>query len=250
MNIIITMAGRGKRFWDVGFDIPKYQIKAGDRTLFSWSLLSLKNFMKIENTFIFIARKEDDAGEFIKKECELMAIDNYRLVEVEMTTDGQATTVLYAKDEIQNRENSILIYNIDTHVSPDFLSPDSIQKGDGWIPCFPGKGKHWSFAKLNQNGRVVEVREKQRISDHATIGLYWFSSYALYRQIYDEYYSDHTQVEQGEKFIAPLYNQLIKDEKTVYIHEVPLSAVHCLGTPEELDTFQKINCDPSGTKHV
>ena len=46
--------------------------------------------------------------------------------------------------------------------------------GDGFIPCFKAEGTHWSFVKLNDTGKAVEVREKERISDNCTIGLYYF----------------------------------------------------------------------------
>ena len=50
MNIIITMAGEGKRFKDIGYDVPKHLIKAKGKTLFEWSILSLSNFF--DNNFI------------------------------------------------------------------------------------------------------------------------------------------------------------------------------------------------------
>ena len=36
--------------------------------------------------------------------------------------------------------------------------------GDGHIPCFHAEGEHWSFAKLNDDGKVVEGARKKSVS--------------------------------------------------------------------------------------
>lgn len=44
MTVVITMAGLGSRFRKAGYKVPKYQIEAHGRTLFDWSMESLKGF--------------------------------------------------------------------------------------------------------------------------------------------------------------------------------------------------------------
>ena len=44
MNVVITMAGLGSRFKKAGYTCPKYMIEVRNRTLFVWSMLSLKGF--------------------------------------------------------------------------------------------------------------------------------------------------------------------------------------------------------------
>ena len=109
--------------------------------------------------------------------------------------------------------------------------------GDGHIPCFHADGNHWSFARLDDSGNVVEVREKVRISDNCTLGAYYFSSARLYRELYEEFYSDDSQMEKNEKYIAPLYNLMIEKGMPVTISIVDAAKVHVLGTPEELQVF-------------
>ena len=109
--------------------------------------------------------------------------------------------------------------------------------GDGHIPCFHADGDHWSFAKLDENGRVTEVREKVRISDNCTLGAYYFSSAGLYQQMYKEYYADSSRMERNEKYIAPIYNYMIEKGLPVTISIVDSERVHVLGTPEELQVF-------------
>ncbi|MCP4021080.1 MAG: hypothetical protein GY729_04500 [Desulfobacteraceae bacterium] len=237
MNIIITMAGKGTRFKNAGYLKPKFQIEVCGQTLFSWAMKSLDNLIQSGSFVYFICRKEDAASDFIHTKCKKLGVNDYFLLELNQTTDGQATTALLAKKMIQDSSIPIAIYNIDTYVEADYLRPKDI-KGDGWIPCFPGPGSHWSFAKTNADGKVVKVREKQRISEHATIGLYWFSSFDLYELNYKDYYRNSANIEKGEKYIAPIYNQLIRNDHDVYIQQVPLKGVHGLGTPEEVKIFK------------
>lgn len=234
---IITMAGFGRRFLDAGYTVPKYRIDVHGRSLFGWSMLSLKSFIDAGAHFIFVVRAADAAADFIAGEAEAIGIASHAVIEIEAPTDGQATTAMLARPAIERPGEPMLIYNIDTFVHPDAL-PAGGPRGDGWIPCFPADGDHWSFAAADADGRVSELREKVRISDHATIGLYWFSSFNLYAEAYDRYYADPSRLEKGERYVAPVYNDLLEQGRPVFVHDVPLDAVVPLGVPADVDAFR------------
>jgi choline kinase len=233
---IITMAGFGRRFLEAGYSVPKYRIVVHGRSLFQWSMLSLWSFVQQGTSFVFVTRAEDGAEEFIRGITSSLGMSVAGIVQLAAPTDGQATTAIAAGSLISERAKPILIYNIDTFVHPAALSASSV-RGEGWIPCFAAKGDAWSFAAATEDGRVVEVREKVRISPHATVGLYWFASFDLYEDAYNRYYSSGLKLEKGERYVAPLYNTLIADDRAVYIHNVPSSAVVPLGVPADVDTF-------------
>lgn len=235
MEIVITMAGLGKRFRDAGYNVPKYMIEAHGKSLFEWSMESLKAFRRSDDIYSFIVRKEDNAGDFIRNKCAEMGIAASRVIELDYQTDGQATTAMLAGD-YWNKEAELLIYNIDTYVEAYEMTPEEI-KGDGFIPCFNAPGEHWSFVKLSDDGKAIEVREKQKISDNCTLGAYYFKSCGLYEQLYNEYYSDSSKLEKGEKYVAPLYNYMISKGQEIYISNVAYEKVHVLGTPSELEVF-------------
>lgn len=237
MTIIITMAGLGTRFRKAGYKCPKYMIEAKGKTLFEWSMDSLLGYNEHASKYVFVARKEDHSGDFIREQCKKYGIHNVDLVELDHMTDGQATTCVLAMPYC-DPDDAILVYNIDTYVEPYGMKYEDIS-GDGHIPCFKADGEHWSFVKLNDQGSVVEVREKVRISDNCTLGAYFFSSAKLYKQLYDEYYVDDCRMEKNEKYIAPLYNYMIEKGMRVTISVVNAKKVHVLGTPEELEEFLK-----------
>ena len=95
----------------------------------------------------------------LKKSAEL-GLDDLRVVEFNALTDGQATsTILSSNHWLKNSE--LLIYNIDTYVKPEVLTPQSIQQGaDGWGPCIQATGVNWSFLNPDKDGREIGAAEK------------------------------------------------------------------------------------------
>jgi dTDP-glucose pyrophosphorylase len=234
MTIIITMAGLGSRFRKAGYDCPKYMIEAKEKTLFEWSMDSLVGYNDIVSKYVFVVRKEDNASAFITEKCKFYGIENIDIVEIADITDGQATTCLKAIS-FCDADKAIMVYNIDTYVEPYELKYSDIH-GDGFIPCFHSAGEHWSFVRADNDGKVTEVREKQRISDNCSIGAYYFSTAELYKDLYEVYYSEE-RMEKNEKYIAPLYNLMIKRGMSVEFSIIEADRVHILGTPEELQKF-------------
>lgn len=242
MNIVITMAGIGRRFQEAGYQMPKYMIEAHEKTLFEWSMESLAGFNDKNNRYYFIVRTEDQSECFIREACDKLGIENCKVIGIDYCTDGQATTAMLAAD-YWDENDSLLIYNIDTFVEPGEMNESQIA-GDGFIPCFHAAGSHWSFVELDETGKAVCVKEKERISDNCTLGAYYFRTAGLYATLYREYYeegrsdrSGESSAERREKYVAPLYNYLIQKGGDVRISIVDYDKVHVLGTPEELKVF-------------
>lgn len=240
LNVVITMAGRGSRFLQAGYKVPKYEIMVSGKSLFDWSLLSLKNFINPDTRVIFVCLDANQSSIYVKWRCKSLGIRDVRIVELAQLTDGQATSAYMSRDHwLPNRP--ILIYNIDTFVSPTALTPDKIRPGsDGWIPCFQGLGEHWSFVKLAENSWAIDVAEKKRISNFTSIGLYWFAQRQYFEQAYERTFAADKNLVLGERYIATLYKQLIASGLKVSISELPSNAVHVLGTPVELETFLQV----------
>lgn len=235
-TVAITMAGLGSRFAKAGHDRPKYEIEALGRPLFDWSMLSLTAFRDAGWRFRFAVRAGLGAPAYVEARCLALGIEVAGIRELDDVTDGQATTALMLAEDAPPRE-PFAIYNIDTFVAPGAMRPPDPGACAGWIPCFPAPGEGWSFARLDGNGDVVELREKTRISDHATVGLYWFDSAARYISAYRAYHSVPGREEKGERYVAPLYNQLAADGARVRIMELAPDDVGMLGTPEQVEAF-------------
>lgn len=237
IDVVITMGGLGSRFRKIGYDVPKYMIEAKGKTLFEWSMLSLEGYAADVYQYIFIGvrdEKEDVEG-FINKKCMKLGFENYKVIILDYLTDGQATTAMLAQ-KYWVPDHALLIYNIDTYVEAGEMNSREL-KGDGFIPCFQASGEHWSFVRLDEKGKVVEIKEKERISNYCTLGAYYFKSCQLYKDLYDEYYSKTQELVNGEKYVAPLYDYLLSKGGEIFISDILPERVHVLGTPEELEIF-------------
>lgn len=237
MKIIITMAGDGRRFLDKGIHIPKYKIVVNNRTLFEWSILSLSNFFSDE--FIFISREEIWDSQFVDEICSKYNIIKYEHVLIQQTTNGQATTAMKAAHLI-NPSDDIAVYNIDTYVEPGNILIRKESGVSGIIPVFKADGEKWSFTKVDENGCVKQVTEKIRISDLATIGFYYFSSWNIFTDFYNRYNQQIIE-KYKEVYIAPMYQFLIDEGLTVKSYEINSNNIIVLGTPEDIDQHLKKN---------
>ena len=236
-NVVITMAGRGSRFYEAGYTLPKYEIMAHGHNLFYWSMLSLKNLLSPGSRLVFVCLAENHSSDFVREQCTSMGLKDVHIVELAEITDGQATSAYVSRD-LWLVGAPLLIYNIDTYVDPLVLQPAQIRPGsDGWVPCFRVSGDHWSFVKLGEDGWATDITEKKRISDYASIGLYWFAHASAFIEAYEEFFSNPDNLVKGERYIAPLYKYLIGNKKNISISDLPVQDVHVLGTPSELNEF-------------
>ena len=97
-------------------------------------------------------------------------------------------------------------------------------------------GDNWSFLKLDDNNKVLEVREK-RISDNCSVGTYVFNSAEIFNSIIDEYLDFNKYSKDKELYIAPLYDFAIK--KSLKVLGKYCDNVKVFGNPSELlDTFK------------
>lgn len=235
-TVVVTMAGEGARFRAAGYERPKFAITVRGRTLLDWSLGSLARFAAAGARAVFVARAADDPVGVIARACACAGFANWTVVTLDAPTGGQATTVLAAEPALADADDRLLVWNVDTLVRAEALDPAAFA-GDGWLPCFPGAGDAWSFVRADAEGRVLEVREKRRISGDAAIGLYGFASFAAFREAHAATYPAGAHREAGECCVAPLYNALVARGANVRLTRLPAAAVVPLGTPADLAAF-------------
>ena len=75
------------------------------------------------------------------------------------------------------------------------------------------------ICKTDENGRVVEVAEKNPISDNATVGVYFWKSGKDYVKYAKQMIDSDIRVN-GEFYVCPVYNEAIQDNKNIIIHEI------------------------------
>ena len=145
---------------------------------------------------------------------------------------------MLAKKFIDN-DNPLFFANSDQFVewdSNEFFYKMNENDCDGGIPVFHSTHPKWSFAKIDKDGFVTEVQEKNPISNLATIGFYYWKKGSDFVKYAEEMINQNIRVN-GEFYVCPVYNNAINDNKKIRTFYTP--KMWGLGTPEDLNYFLK-----------
>lgn len=227
---IIPMAGLSSRFFKAGYTKPKYQLDLNGETVFSWAVKSFENYFKTDK-FVFIYRNVYETKDFLESELKKLEIADYELVCLSEETLGQADTVYQGISRIKNDEE-IYVFNIDSRIV-NFIKPGWVADCDGYLEVFKGEGDHWSFAEPDGNtNKVLRTTEKERISELCSDGLYYFKNKSIFESLFlDAKLKGNTT--KNEYYIAPLYNELISQGKSVFYDLISADKILFCGTPDE-----------------
>ena len=234
MNIVIPMAGRGERFQRLGFAAPKPLIELAGVPLYIYASLSLPLELAARIVYVVLdSFPAHDIGAELRSYRAVREVSVVRLAEV---TRGQSETVLHALGGLDH-EQPLLIFNCDSYFSADFewAAVLADTRLAGALVCFESSDPRYSFARADGTGRVDLVAEKAPISRHACTGAYYFRQTSQFRRIAEKRLAAG-RAEQGEYFVAPLYNDLVLEGGLVRVF--PAKDFICFGTPEELAAAQ------------
>ena len=229
LNVVIPMAGAGSRFAAAGYTFPKPLIDVQGKPMIQVVVENLG----LDANFIFIVQKEHREQFHLDNMLPLIAGPNTTIVEVDCITEGAACTTLLAKDIINN-DAPLFFANSDQWVDWDpvqFMYDMQETSADGGIVTFKATHPKWSFAKLDESGNVLEVAEKNPISDNATVGYYYWKHGADFVRYAEQMIEKDIRVN-NEFYVCPVFNQAIEDGKTIRTHEA--KSMWGLGTPEDL----------------
>lgn len=156
---------------------------------------------------------------------------------------------IVGNDSLENNTDYMLsLYEIERKTifqyCYDFLKPIKnaefkVQEdNDGLIMTMYANDDKWSFIAFDDQKLVTMVREKEVISNEATVGIYNFK-YGKDFVSYAHKMIDLDLRVKGEFYVAPIYNMLIDDGKKIVFHNIGSvgAGMYGLGVPEDLDAF-------------
>ena len=231
LNILIPMAGAGSRFQKAGYTFPKPLIDVEGKPMIQVVVENLN----IEANYVYVVQKEHREQYNLDTLLNLIT-PNCTIVEVDSLTEGAACTALLAKEFIDN-DNPLFFANSDQFVewdSNEFFYKMNENDADGGIPTFKATHPKWSFAKVNKEGLVTEVQEKNPISDLATVGFYYWKHGSDFVKYAEEMIEQNIRVN-NEFYVCPVYNNAINGGLKIRTFDVP--KMWGLGTPEDLNRY-------------
>jgi hypothetical protein len=219
---------------------------ARGRTLMDWSLMSLRAFFG--QPFIFACLDKEDA-DWIRAAASALGIADVVVSKRSGLSRGQAETAFDALVHVDLGQ-PLWIYNIDTYVAPGAMRPEDLSMAIGCVPVFPCAEPNMSFVRYGSGRDVMEIAEKQPISDWATVGLYGFHSAACFSEHYqDAYDRGRIRLTNAERYIAPIYELLLIQGGRVVAPRLQKDEVSILGTPAQVLTFDPAAHPPFGNTH-
>lgn len=231
LNILIPMAGRGKRFADKGYTFPKPLIDVDGKTM----IQKVVENINIDANYTFVVLKEhildyniDVLLRTILGKCKIVVQGGF--------VQGAVCSALLAKDII-NDSKPLLIANSDQLVdydSTNFMYEMISKNADGGILTFNANHPKWSYAKHNEYGIVSEVAEKKPISNSATVGIYYWKHGHDFVRYAEQMIKKDIRVN-NEFYVCPVYNEAIADGKKIIVY--PIEKMTGLGTPEDLERY-------------
>ena len=237
VQLVIPMAGLGSRFANAGYKTLKPLIPIHGRPMIS---VVLANLMSPSISHVILVCQRETMESVDLRSLANLGHAQLTILCVDAITDGPAGTLEVAKPAL-NMNDPLVVANSDQYIDAsleDFYADLVYARFDGEILAMRDNDPKWSFARTDDEGLLLEVKEKVVISDLATVGIYGFATaglaFAAIQKMRDA--GDRTN---GEYYVGPCYNYLIEASKRVLVRDLGAvsDVMHGLGIPEDLEFF-------------
>lgn len=235
INIVIPSAGLGKRF---NTNIPKLLLDVNGKPMLVRVLENFYQHKSVKFTICILKEHEETYQiiDTIKKYTDIPV----EYLKIDILQDGPAKTCYLTRDLINPEEQLIIvncdqiIFDLDINKFTNFAKKRLV---DGLVGTFFSNSPKNSYVKLNDNGEVVQIKEKEVLSNYATNGLhYWSKSKYFYKSC--ETMFKHNDRVLNEFYVAPSYNYMI--EKDMKVLHYFFNEHFPIGTPSDLEKFKKM----------
>ena len=233
------MAGEGSRFAKAGWTTPKPLIELRGVPLFQRAIGSVA-LPGVEMKYSFIVRQEHIDKQHIDRLIQDI-LPEARIFSVLKTTRGAVETCLVAEAAIDD-DDAVVVMDCDlefrsvgyNQLVSKALSLPADEADGGALVSFESDNPRYSYALVDDDGRVLRTAEKEPISNHALCGAYFFGSGKDFKRIAHQLLDDGTHGK-AEFYVSLLYNYLLAEGKIVRL--ATMEEYYSYGTPEELKNY-------------
>ena len=232
MNVIIPIGGIGQRFKDENYLMPKPLINVLGKSM----IYRVINNLNIDNNDTIYIIYNNNLKEFNFEYLLNFYFPNknIKFISLDYVTKGATETVLSCLNTLDNKKlnENVLILDCDTFYEDNIVKSFKSSPNKNLIHYFTDTNTNpiFSYIKTNDNNQVVEIKEKEKISNKANTGAYGFSSGHLLKK-----YCNKVLNLKKELYISYVYNEMLKDNVDIYSKEI--FKFHCVGTPLQLKVY-------------
>ncbi len=229
LTIILPAAGKGTRFREAGYDLPKPMVDVFGKPMLKRVMENLRP--NISHQFVVITRLTYEHTQrlpFRHNDINLM---------LEQDTEGAVDTILKAEKYLT--VDPVLIGNTDQLVDFDVNQFIIAARGvDGALVTFKSNKPHHSYVtERNVCGgyNIVDaIAEKRVISNQAVCGVYYFAHGTDFLRYAKQVIAANDRYN-SEFYVSSVISRMIDDGLSFVTHDAPS---FMLGTPEELQLFE------------
>lgn len=239
MLLLIPIGGLGTRFTKANYSKPKPLINVLGKPIIFWLLdnLNLVNITHIiipYNPCLKPYRFED----LLKKKYPNLS---FIFVSLDGNTEGASHTIKFALEKLEQLlipDQPILSLDSDNFYTIDILSKFISNLNKNSVIVFKDETIEpiYSYSKVNSNNQIIEIKEKNKISNFANTGGYGFNSW---KQLLENinFIMDKKIKQKDEYYTSTVINEMIKKDYKFNIIEIPSDKFICLGTPLQVRLF-------------
>lgn len=249
MNIIIPMAGAGKRFSESGYTIPKPALPTIDRRtgrelpMVVCAVLDLPGVEPEGRNVTFIDRdfhKKDGVEEAVGE-----VFPKARFITIDRLTEGQACTCLLAKELINNDEE-LLIAGCDNGMVFD---ADQFERAKREADCLVFTYRYneavlanpdaYGWMRVDSENAITGLSIKKAISDtpmndHAVVATFWFRKGGLFVRAAEKMIAEGDRVN-GEFYVDEVVKHVLELGYKAKVFEI--SRYIGWGTPKDYENY-------------
>lgn len=225
------MAGLGSRFPSHTYPMPKPLIEVNGEPMISKAIKSLN----LDGNYFFVIAKNQFTS--LVEETITAIKPSSKFIEIDYITEGPANSALLFRDQINTGEE-LVIANCDQIMewnSENFLH--NVRLYDGAVVTYHTDTDKNSYARLDKNGLVVEIREKEVISNVSLNGIHYWKKGSHFVNSADKMMELQDRAPNGEFYIGPTYNHMIRQGLKVGIYHIPNEQHHPVGIPDDLKKY-------------
>ena len=231
IHLIMPMGGGGTRFGNKGFNVPKPLIMLRDKPFFYWAAECILQNVEVEDITFVVLREHIEKFSIDSKIKSFYP--DAKIVVIPEVLKGAVLTCLEGVKTIN--DNLPLLFEDCDHAFLskaffDYANLGEFKAPDAALLTFKSDNPAYSYARFDDNGRVIGTIEKQVVSNEAICGAYYFKSAALFEEASANYLKACAY---NEFFVSGVYNELIKlgREVSTFAIDEHIS----FGTPDEYD---------------